>query len=167
MSKLRSAFLHALAWVVLPLCLLGFRVAAKGRGAKRRRVGKLTFWGDSGFLELCELSLERLGTLDPEARRDLTMRRWVWVVQDLQSVGDAPPRIFGISPSYTVWRSDGVIARLVYVAFSISARPPGKGSQEELRERQARVMKSSRSWLEVHGFPEELAACFVLSEGPV
>jgi hypothetical protein len=163
MSKLRSCFLHVLAYyVVLPLGLLGFRVAAKGRGLGRVRVGKLTVWGDSAFLELCKSSIERMQMLDPVLYERLTKRHWVWVYQDTQGATNdaAAPRLFGINSSYLAWHSDGVIARLVYVAFCMAVLSELQTSQPRDQMAHRRVMSNSRSWLETRGFPRELSDCY-------
>lgn len=162
MSKLRFHFLRALECVVFPLCLLGFRVAATGRGLNRCRVGKLSVWGDSGFVALCKASIERLRTIDPELYRTLTGQQWAWVIQDRQGTGDAPPRLFGINPSYTAWESDGVVARLVYAAYCISVLSERRTFGEEFRSAHERAMNKSRSWLQTRGFPEESATCFAV-----
>jgi hypothetical protein len=165
MSKLRFCFLHVLGYYVLmPLTLLGFRVAAKGRGLGRLRVGKLTVWGDSAFLDVCKSSIERMRTLDPALSQWLTERHWAWVYQNTQGgSGDAaPPRLFGINSSYLAWQADGIIARLVYVAFCISAFSELQASQPEDQIAHRRVMSSSRSWLETQGFPSELSDCYAV-----
>ena len=161
MNKLRSCFLHVLGFYVLfPLWRLGFRVAAKGRGLRRLRVGKLSVWGDSGFLDLCKSSIERLKTLDSGLYQALTSTRRTWVVQDSQRIGDAAPMLFGINPSYVAWQSNGVIARLVYVTFCISGFSQRQNSVEEGRAMYQKVLKNSRSWLEAQGFPQELVDCY-------
>ncbi len=163
MSKLRFHFLRALECVVFPLCLLGFRVAARGRGLNRLCVGKLSVWGDSCFVGLCKASIERLRTLDPELHRTLTSHRWAWVFQDQQGTGDAPPRLFGINSSYTAWESDGGVARLVYAAFCISVLSERRTFGEEFRSTHQRAMVNSRSRLQARCFPEELASCFAVT----
>jgi len=163
-NKLRSCFLHTLGCVVFPLCLLGFRVAAKGRGLNRMRVGKLSLWGDSSFLELSKASIERLRVLDPALHATLTSSRWAWIFQDRQGIGDAPPRLFGINPSWTAWERDGVVARLVYAAFCISVLSERKTVGEEFRSSHQTAMVKSRSWLQTRGFPGDLVACFGVAE---
>jgi hypothetical protein len=76
-SKLRSFFLYRLlaTYVLCPLWLLGFRLAARVRGVGRLRVGKLSVWGDAGFLALSKSSIERVGHLDPELHRVLTQEK--------------------------------------------------------------------------------------------
>ena len=167
MSKLRSGFLHALAWyVVVPLCLLGFRVAAKGRGLDRLRVGKLSLWGDRPFLDLCKSSIERLKALDLNLYEALTRHRWVWVWQSPKSEPDSStsPRLFSIDPAYVAWQTDGIIARLVYVAFYVSACSRRKVSQDGVRSTNRSAMEESLSWLKTRGFPDELAACYSMRD---
>jgi hypothetical protein len=163
MNRLCDCFLRALGCVVFPLCLLGFRVSAKRRGLKRFRVGKLSVWGDSGFLELCKASIERLNTLDPGLHRALTSQRWAWVLQDRKGTGDAPPRLFAINPSYAAWEAEGVVARLVYAAFCITVLSERRTFGEEFRSTHQKAMNNCRSWLQTRGFPEELAACFAVT----
>lgn len=126
MKKLRSCFLYrVLAWnLIWPGLLLGFRVIEKGLGHRRLRVGKLSIWGDADFLRLCSSTIDRLQKLDCDLHQVLTQRRWIWIVQSphgahhLGSLG--PPWLFNVNPLYLAWRSDGVIARLIYVAFCLS-----------------------------------------------
>jgi len=161
MSNLRRCFLHVLAaYVVRPVMLLGLQVAAKERGFHRLRVGKLSVWGDSGFLDLCKSSIERLRTLDPVLYQALTRCRRAWVVEDPQHVGDgALPWLFTVDSAYVAWQAEGVIARLVYVALCLSAFSQPPTSAEEARRYQD-VKNKSRSWLETRGFPQELVACY-------
>lgn len=162
MSKLRRCFLYVLAaYVLRPLVLLAIQVATKERGLHRLRVGKLSVWGDSGFLDLCKSSIERLKTLDPVLYQALTRCRRVWAFQDPQPVGcDAPPWLYCIGSAYVAWQSDGILARLVYVAFSISEYPQGPTFDEDSWGTQQKVMKNSRSWLETRGFPQQLVDCY-------
>jgi hypothetical protein len=162
MSKLRSCFLWALGLVVLPLLLLGFRVAAGGRGLGRRRTGKLSIWGDSVFQDLCKASLDRLKTMDPGLYRTLTNTHWIWVFQSLDGAGDAPPRLIAVNRSWTAWQSEGVVARLAYAAFCMSLLRGTCG--EEFRSKHRTVMSHNRSWLRTKGFPGDLVCCFAETE---
>lgn len=166
MSKLRSFFLYRLlaTYVLCPLWLLGFRLAARVRGVGRLRVGKLSVWGDAGFLALSKSSIERVGHLDPELHRVLTQGRWAWVFQaspSLPYVGSlGPPWLFSVGAPYVAWQSEGIIARLIYIALCMSEFATGCTSGEESEARHKIVMKRSRAWLEARNFPEELAGCY-------
>jgi hypothetical protein len=163
MNKLRSSFLYVLSsFVIFPLCLLGASVAAKGKGIRRLRVGKLRVWGDEGFLKLCSSSIDRIQTLDPNLHQALTQRRRAWVFQDAQGPGgDAPPLVFLVNKSYVVWQSDGIVARLVYIAFCVSTFSTRQIWHDNFWNLHRKVMENSRSWLETRGFPRELADCYV------
>jgi hypothetical protein len=71
-----------------------------------------------------------------------------------------PPWLFSAEPGYAAWQSDGIIARLIYVAFCVSAFPEGCTSVEESEGRHKAVLTQSRSWLESRGFPRELIECY-------
>src|ERR1017187_1362805 len=166
MKKLKSRFLYrVLAWnVIWPFLLLGFRVGEKVHGHRRLRSGKLSVWGDADFLNVCSSSIDRLQSLDCDLHLVLTQRRWVWVLQASKGTPYmgclGPPWLFNVDPLYMSWHSDGIIARLVYVAFCISEFSTHHTSKEEMQERHLIVMKSSGSWLEMRGFPQGLVDCY-------
>ena len=171
MNKLRSFLLYRLlaAYVLCPAWLLGFRVTARARGVRRLRVGKLSVWGDAGLLALCRSSIERLESLDSTLHSVLTRGRWAWLFQaprGLPYTGNlGPPWLFSIDPPYVAWQSEGIIARLIYVAFCMSEFPAGHASGEGSEARHKLVMKEARSWLETRRFSEQLVDCYAdLSE---
>jgi hypothetical protein len=171
MNRLRSCFLYRFlgSYVLCPLWLLGFRVAARARGLRRLRVGKLSVWGDAGFLALCRSSIERLESLDSTLHRVLTQGRWAWLFQapgGLPYIGNlGPPWLFSVDPPYVAWQSEGIIARLIYVAFCMSEFLAGHASGEGFEARHKLVMKQVRSWLETRRFPEQLLDCYADPSG--
>ena len=171
MNRLRSCFFYRLlgAYVLCPLWLLGFRMGARAQGLRRLRVGKLSVWGDASFLALCRSSIERLESLDSTLHRVLTQGRWAWLFQSpegLPYTGNlGPPWLFSVDPPYVAWRSEGIIARLIYVAFCMSEFPMGHTSGEGSEARHTMVMKRARAWLESRGFPEELVGCYADTPG--
>jgi hypothetical protein len=163
MNKLRFCFLNILAVCVFcPLGLLAFRVAAKAHGLSRLRVGKLLFWGEPAFLDLCKSSIERLRTLDSDLWQILTRGRWVWVYQERHDVGSVGPPfwLFNMDPAYVAWQSEGVIARLVYIAFCISIFCRRGISEDKGPSPYGRAVTETKSWLEARGFPQPLIACY-------
>jgi hypothetical protein len=68
--------------------------------------------------------------------------------------------LFLISSAYVTWQTDGVIARLVYVAYCLSAFSPRQTWDDGLRDLHRKVMEDSRSWLEARGFPRQLVHCY-------
>jgi hypothetical protein len=166
MNRLRSCFLYRLlgAYVLCPLWLVGFRVAARVRGLRRLRVGKLSVWGDAAFIALCRSSIERLESLDSTLHRVLTRGRWAWLFQapgDSSYIGNlGPPWVFSVDPPYVTWQSEGIIARLVYVALCMSEFPTGGASGPGAAARHKVVMKQAQSWLETRKFPEELVRSY-------
>ena len=164
MNKLRSCLLYRLlgAYVLCPLWLLAFGLAARARGVRRVRVGKLLVWGDAGFLGLCRSSMERLERLDSGLHRVLTQGQWVRIFQapkDYYIGGLGPPWLFSVEPTYVAWQSDGIIARLIYIAFCMAEFPRGHKPGESAGRHKS-VVKQARSWLETRGFPEVLIDCY-------
>ena len=162
MKKMRACFLYLLLWyVMLPSILLALPLAMKEGGIRRLRIGKLSVWGNPVFLELCKSSIERLKSLDATLYQALTQCRRVWVLQDPEHIGDATPlRIFMVNSAYLAWQSDGIIARLIYMAFCMSGFSGRHTSEVESRDIYQKVMKNSRSWLETRGFPQQLVDCY-------
>ncbi len=166
MEKLRSCFLWYLVatYIVCPLWHLGFRVLARARGIHRVRLGNLSAWGDADFLSLCKESVDRLAKRDGNLRQTLTAGRWVWVIQVPDGVPYAgnlsPPWLFTIGPGYVSWRADGIVARLVYIAFCMTEFPTARTSYDDTKRRHDMVKKQARSWLEAHSFPQTLVDCY-------
>jgi hypothetical protein len=74
--------------------------------------------------------------------------------------GLGPPWLFSVSPRAVDWKTDGIVARLIYVAFCISRFPTGYARPEEAEATHKAVMALSRSWLESRGFPRELVESY-------
>ncbi len=165
MSRLRSSSLYrAFAGLVIcPALLLVMRVLAPIMGLRRSRVGKLSILGDEGFLSICNFSVKRLEHLDPMLHRLLTERP-VFLLQSPKAApyvgGLGPPWLFSVSPRAVEWKTDGIVARLVYAAFCISRFPTGYARAEEAEATHKAVMALSRSWLENRGFPRELVESY-------
>jgi hypothetical protein len=165
MNKLRSYSSYRLlaTYVICPVVLLWLRAVARIQGLRRLRVGRLSILGDPGFLSLCSSSVERLEHLDPALHRVLTDHS-VWLLQTTEGlpyVGNlGPPWLFSVEPGYGAWQSDGIVARLIYIAFCVSAFPEVCTSVKESEARHNVVMTRSRSWLENRGLPRELVECY-------
>jgi hypothetical protein len=165
MNRLRSCSLYRAfaASVICPALLLALRVTAPIMGLRRLRVGKLSILGDAGFLSLCNSSVECLAHLDPILHRLITERP-VCLLQSSKAtpyVGSlGPPWLFSISPRAVEWKSDGIVARLIYIAFCISRFPAGYARPEQAEATHKAVMALSRSWLDSHGFPRELVESY-------
>ena len=71
-----------------------------------------------------------------------------------------PPWLFSVSPRAVEWKSDGIVARLIYIAFCISRFPAGYARPEQAEATHKAVMALSRSWLESGGFPRELVESY-------
>ena len=56
--------------------------------------------------------------------------------------------------------SDGMVARLIYIAFCISRFPAGDRGPEQAEATHKAVMAFSRSWSESRGFPRELVESY-------
>ena len=164
MNNLRSHLWYRLLGkhVLCPLWLLGFRAVAKARGFDRLRIGTLSVWGDAGFLALAKSSMERLKSLDLGLHGVLTQGQWAWIFQapkDFYTGNLGPPWLFSVELPYLAWQSDGLIARLIYIAFCMSEFAGGHKPGESVGRHKG-VIKRSRSWLESRGFPEALIDCY-------
>ncbi len=165
MSKLRACSIYRLLanYVLCPVWLLGFRAFGWLTGLRRLRIGKLSILGDPGFLGLCSSAVNSLERLDPAVHRLLTGRS-VWLFQakqDVPYVGNlGPPWLFSVEPGYVEWKSEGVLARLIYIAFCVSEFPAACTSVGESEARHSVLKTRSRSWLESRGFPRELIECY-------
>jgi hypothetical protein len=162
MNSLKSCVLvrRSFNYVIGPALLLGLRAVARVTGYRRLSIGKLSVLGDASFLSLCNSSVERLERLDPILHRLLTNRP-VWLFHSAKAepyVGNlGPPWLFSVHPRAVEWGSDGMVARLVYIAFCISRFPAGYARPEEAEATHKAVMALSHSWLESRSFPHELA----------
>lgn len=150
-----------LSYLLEPLFRLVFYVLFRIKGYSRMRIGTLTFWGPRDFLQNCTASLRRLQELDSELySRVTTEQKLVFFYSPKQLVQAYFVWFFSIDDSYTVWKSDGIIARLVYsaqLAVSIPRRIVPKSINRALH---SEVRAATRSWLEEHRFPESLVHCF-------
>jgi hypothetical protein len=70
--------------------------------------------------------------------------------------------LFTINDQFAGWRSDGIIARLVYISFKVSAFPRHAIPPEEVvaRARQHSAVVQTKLWLEAHDFPHLLSESF-------
>jgi hypothetical protein len=72
-------------------------------------------------------------------------------------------RLFTINDRFISWNSDGVIARLVYIAFKLPAfhwRVIRAEDAAAARAAQGSVVAQTRLWLEAHNFPRLLSESF-------
>jgi hypothetical protein len=157
----RGFLYFAMAFVINPLGLLSLRVAVAMGRMRHLQIGKLSLWGDADFLELCRSSLDRLNALDPGFYQILTEKSEVHIVQDATgSSGEAAPFLFVVGSHYLAWKSDGMIARLVYVGFCVSGFSMRQTWDKNFPNVRKEVMAKSRSWLERQCFPPELVECY-------
>jgi hypothetical protein len=131
-------------------------------GYSRLRIGTLTFWGPRDFLESCTASVRRLQELDSELYARLTTQQklvFCYMPKHLQQAYFA--WIFSINDAYTVWQSDGIIARIVYSSQLVAQLPRRtvftNATSQALH---SEVNAKTRLWLEAHSFPEPLVDCF-------
>ena len=129
----------------------------------RLRIGTLTFWGPRNFLESCTASLQRLQELDSELFIRLTTQQKLVFYSNPKHLHQAAYIwIFSITDSYTVWRNDGIIARIVYSSLYVSQHPQKRTvfSKETSQVLHSKVNAKTGSWLEARHFPEPLIDCF-------
>jgi hypothetical protein len=165
MQRLGRKFLHVIfTWVLFPLWLGGLYIAAWLHKDRPLRLGKLTICGPSSFRELCRVSVERMASLDPVMHGRLTGDHWVWVFyDDTRSEQYGPPWVVTINSAYRDWQAEGVIARLVYLAYHMAAFPrtvPSREEQAEVVPKRLAVLAQTKAWLEARGFPPALVECY-------
>ncbi len=125
------------------------------------RIGTLTFWGPRDFLETCAASVLRLQELDSQLHSQLTTMQKLTFYYSPKYLRQAYFLwIFSISDSWTVWKSDGIIARLVYSAQLATSMPRQVMSKAASDALHSEVSAKTLSWLEAHQFPKPLADCF-------
>jgi len=130
-------------------------------GYSRLRLGTLTLWGPREFLAASAAAVSRLRELDSGLHHRLTAQQKLeFVYMARHSQESSVVRIFTIDDSYMVWKSDGIIARIVYSAQLASVIPRRVDSKMKIRALNSQVMATTRSWLEAHRFPEPLIDCF-------
>ena len=130
-------------------------------GYSRLRVGTLTLWGPREFLEASTAAVSRLRELDSGLHDRLTTHQkleFVYTAKHSQELSVV--RIFTIDDSYMVWKSDGIIARLVYSAQMANLISRRVDSMAKSRALHSQVLATTRSWLEARRFPEPLIDCF-------
>ena len=138
-------------------CQVGFRCVWHSP----LRIGTLTFWGPRDFLETCAASVQRLQELDSELHSRLTTKQKLIFYYSPKYFRQAYYLwIFSIDNTWTVWKSDGIIARLVYSAQLVTLMPRRVMSKAASRALHSEISAKTLSWLEKHQFPKPLADCF-------
>ena len=139
------------------LCQVGFRCVWHSP----LRIGTLTFWGPRDFLETCAASVRRLQELDSELHSRLTTKQKLIFYYSPKYLRQAYFLwIFSIDNTWTVWKSDGIIARLVYSAQLVTLMPKRVMSKAASHVLHSEVSAKTLSWLEAHQFPKPLVDCF-------
>jgi hypothetical protein len=130
-------------------------------GHSSNSVGSLTFWGPHEFLDSCTASIHRLQELDAELYVRLTTRQRLEFYYDPKRLIQANYAwIFSIDDSHTAWRSEGIIARLVY-SSELAAVMPRRAIPKATRQvLYSDVLTTTRLWLERQHFPMPLIMCY-------
>ena len=123
--------------------------------------GRCCFYGNPEFLALCRSAMECISLMDPVLHAFLEQEKLrFWFEPSGQAIF---PRYFGISNEYIAWRESGVIACICYTHFAANLGHD-RGPWWRLTTKPAVVRRNLhlavRAWLEQHGFPCELVACF-------
>ncbi len=128
-------------------------------GLKSLRYSRLTFWVEEDFRLLCQEASERLKVLDPVLFEKLVQRR-VWLYHSENALNtQAFSKTFSITPSYLRWKSDGIIARLVYIYYLTNPdvrRVHLQMNHIENAQIEIQVRSRTQFWLALHDFPDVL-----------
>jgi hypothetical protein len=144
-----------------PLFRLLSRVFFKLMGYACSRFGTLAFWGAPNFLATCTTALQRLQELDSELHVQLTTKQRLVFYYSPNLEQAYGVWFFSINDSYLSYHADGIIARLVYSSW-LAALCPRRGGLSNAASQMlhSEVDARTRSWLEMHRFPEPLIDCF-------
>lgn len=139
------------------------RIGTLGR-LSRLRIGKLDFWGPTEFLSYCQAGVQRLEKLDPDLHSTLTRHQRMTFFYSPKHLDQAYSLwYFSIDDSYTSWKADGLIARLVYAAYLSNSGWPRVVTREDrpsVRALHTEVWAKTSAWLSAHSFPEPLVNAF-------
>jgi hypothetical protein len=153
-----------LSYVFEPVVRVALHILQRLMGHSRLRIGKLTFWGEPGFLASCEMAVGRLQDLDSELHVTLTQRLNLTFyhnakrLEQVSSLG-----LFSIDDRYFAWQADGIIARLVNAARLVACEQPRIVTKKELptvKALRAAASGATGDWLAARRFPEALVTCF-------
>jgi hypothetical protein len=125
---------------------------------------ELRIQGAPSFISAVSMALDQLKALDMELYRSLTSREQVVVYYDEDVLVDAIfPRFFSIDGGYLAHGLDGVVARLVYIAFTVSECSRFRyvlRDAASMKQAQQDVIKETRDWLKLHGCAPALYELF-------
>ena len=126
------------------------------------QVGTWHFWGPQKFTQLVDEAKRRLESEDPALLKSMNGR---------YTVIYSPKRVFsfpfwkygGVSDSFMVWKSEGVVAVWIYLYYHWLASRKGRwvlsapqNSVSASKDAEAKT----REWLIKHQFPAELSEAF-------
>lgn len=145
-----------------PIIRASLNSVCRAQRFTRVKIGDWLFWGPAEFVELVREASKRLEKEDPALFRSMTFR---------YTVIYSPQRIFsfplwkygGVSNSFLVWKSEGVLAAWVYLYVHSLALTKGRwflsaplNSVKASKDAAAKA----REWLFKHEFPAELSEAF-------
>ncbi len=148
--------------VFVPLACSVFVVVAWLGRVPHIHIGKLSIWGPQPFLDLCKTAVERLQAMDSSLLRCLTEVGRLWCIPGPWPGVSRHIRIFSVSEEWMAWECQGVVARLVYIAYYLAAYPPPVRTETPAAAVLTRrtVLAQTRAWVEAHGFSPQLVECF-------
>jgi hypothetical protein len=108
--------------------------------------------------------IERLGSLDTGLHRQLTEQKSLCIYYDPEQLHDMYSwGLYSINDRFVAWGTDGIIARLVYIAFKLATFPWRAVRAHDMaaaRVAQNSVLAQTKRWLEAHNFPAPLCESF-------